>query len=60
MVLAGMVRTGAFMLGLLHLDGEAAKADAAEAVRWLRLAASYGSREAPALLGTLFNTGQYG
>lgn len=56
---AGMVRSGAFLLGLLHLDGEASKSDAGEAVRWLRLAAKYGSREAPALLGTLFNTGQY-
>ena len=58
----GMVRTGALMLGLLHLDGEAeaVKADAGEAVRWLRIAAQYGSREAPGILGTLFNTGQYG
>lgn len=48
------------MLGLLHLDGEAARADAGEAVRWLRIAARHGSREAPAVLGTLFNTGQYG
>lgn len=52
---------GAFMLGLLHLDGDATGgADPAEAVRWLRIAAESGSREAPAMLGTLFNTGQYG
>ena len=57
---AGMVCRGAHLLGLLHLDGEASRAEPAEAVKWLRIAAHHGSREAPALLGSLYNTGQYG
>ncbi|KAK9818231.1 hypothetical protein WJX72_009147 [[Myrmecia] bisecta] len=57
---ARLLSSAALLLGYLHFDGEAAKQDVAEAVRWFKVAAASGSREAENMLGTLFNTGQYG
>lgn len=49
------------LLGYIHLDGEfSVRQDLPEAVRWLKVAAKAGSREAEKVLGSLYNTGQYG
>jgi len=50
----------ALLLGFLHLDGEATKFDAAEALKWFKVALLNDCAEAERIIGTLFNTGQYG
>lgn len=50
----------ALLLGFLHLDGEATKFDAAEALKWFKVALLNDCAEAARIIGTLFNTGQYG
>lgn len=50
----------AHILGYLHLDGEGTRADTAVAIRWFRLAERCGCRDAGRVMGSLFNTGQYG
>ena len=50
----------ALLLGFLHLDGEATKFDAGEALRWFKIALLNNCAEAERIIGTLFNTGQYG
>ena len=50
----------ALLLGFLHLDGEATKFDAGEALKWFKVALLNNCAEAERIIGTLFNTGQYG
>ena len=50
----------ALLLGFLHLDGEATKFDAGEALKWFKVALLNDCAEAERIIGTLFNTGQYG
>ena len=50
----------ALLLGFLHLDGEATKFDAAEALKWFKVALLNDCPEAERIIGSLFNTGQYG
>ena len=50
----------ALLLGFLHLDGEATRFDAGEALYWLKVALLHDCVEAERIIGTLFNTGQYG
>ena len=49
----------ALLLGFLHLDGEATKFDAGEALKWFKIALLNNCTEAERIIGTLFNTGQY-
>eukprot|EP00775_Hariotina_reticulata_P007914 gene7914-8110_t len=46
-------------LGYLVFDGEGVKADRSEAVRYFRLAAGAGCKEAEQVLGWMYNTGQF-
>ena len=48
------------MLGYLHLDGEGTKRDNAAAVAHMRAASELGSSDAQTVLGSLYNTGQFG
>lgn len=49
------------VLGYLHFDGEGnCGVSRSEAVRYFKLAAQHGSKEAEEVLGWVFNTGQYG
>lgn len=50
----------ALLLGFLHLDGEATRFDAGEALKWFKVALLNNCAEAERIIGTLFNTGQYG
>ena len=50
----------ALLLGFLHLDGEATKFDAGEGLKWFKIALLHECTEAERIIGTLFNTGQYG
>lgn len=50
----------ALLLGFLHLDGEATKFNAGEALKWFKIALLHDCSEAERIIGTLFNTGQYG
>ena len=50
----------ALLLGFLHLDGEATKFNAGEALKWFKVALLNDCAEAERIIGTLFNTGQYG
>ena len=50
----------ALLLGYLAMDGEATKQDYMEAIRWFKIAAEQGVHDADMLLGTLYNTGQFG
>lgn len=47
------------VLGYLAFDGEGTRTDKQEAVRFFKLAAQAGCREAQQVLGWIFNTGQY-
>lgn len=58
--LANWLAVVALLLGLLHLDGEGSRVDVPEAMRWLKHAAMLGSAEAERVLGSLYNTGQFG
>lgn len=58
--LANWLAVVALLLGLLHLDGEGSRVDVPEALRWLKQAAQLGSAEAERVLGSLYNTGQFG
>lgn len=60
LVTGHMLSRAALHLGFLALDGEAIKLDLEAAVKWFRLAARCGSRDAELALGTLLRTGQYG
>ena len=51
--------TAAGIMGFLHLDGEGTQACNATAVKWFKVAAEHGNREADKTLGWLYNTGQY-
>lgn len=46
-------------LGYLVFDGEGVKADRSEAVKYFRLAAGAGCKEAEQVLGWMYNTGQF-
>lgn len=46
-------------MGYLAFDGEGTRTDKQEAVRFFKLAAQAGCREAQQVLGWIFNTGQY-
>ena len=50
----------ALLLGFLHLDGEATRFDSGEALRWFKVALLHDCPESERVIGTLFNTGQYG
>ncbi|GAB4822508.1 hypothetical protein N2152v2_009554 [Parachlorella kessleri] len=50
----------AHILGLLHLDGEGTKKDLLASVKWLKVAEQHGCMEAGKVLGSLYNTGQFG
>lgn len=58
--LARWLAVASLLLGLLHLDGEGSRVDVPEAMRWLKQAALLGSAEAERVLGSLYNTGQFG
>jgi TPR repeat protein len=47
------------VLGYLSFDGEGTRTDKQEAVRFFKLAAQAGCKEAQQVLGWIFNTGQY-
>lgn len=51
--------TAAGIMGFLHLDGEGTQACNVTAVKWFKVAAEHGNREADKTLGWLYNTGQY-
>ena len=51
--------TAAGIMGFLHLDGEGTQACNVTAVKWFKIAAEHGNREADKTLGWLYNTGQY-
>jgi hypothetical protein len=46
-------------LGFMVFDGEGVKADRSEAVKYFRLAATAGCKEAEQVLGWMYNTGQF-
>lgn len=48
------------VLGYLCFDGEGTRIDKLEAVKYLKLAAGAGCKEAQQVLGWIFNTGQFG
>ncbi len=50
-VILPMIARAAVVLGYLHFDGEATRADAGEACRLFKLAAACGSREGERVLG---------
>ena len=47
------------LLGYIFLDGEL-RLDLPEAVMWFKISAQQGCSEAESILGSLYNTGQYG
>jgi TPR repeat protein len=49
----------AVIIGFLHLDGEGTQPCNVTAVKWFKLAAEHGNKEADKTLGWLYNTGQY-
>jgi len=55
-----VMREGGVVLGFMTLDGEGVRQNSADAVRWFKLAATHGSREAEQVLGWVYNTGQFG
>mmetsp|Transcript_19505 Transcript_19505/g.23371 ORF Transcript_19505/g.23371 Transcript_19505/m.23371 type:complete len:267 (-) Transcript_19505:249-1049(-) len=50
----------ALMLGYMHMDGDGTRTDNAEAMKWMLVAKSCGSKDAESTLGWMYNTGQYG
>lgn len=56
----GLLAQVAHILGLLHLDGEGTKTDFGTGIKWLKLAESHGCSQAGTVVGSLYNTGQYG
>lgn len=57
---SNVLRQAGLILGYMAHDGEGAKRDPEEAVRWFRLAAEQGCQEATQVLGWIYNTGQFG
>jgi TPR repeat protein len=51
---------GGLVLGYLCFDGEGMRIDVQEAVRYFKLAAGAGNKEAQQVLGWMYNTGQFG
>jgi TPR repeat protein len=47
------------IMGFLHLDGEGCQACNTTAVKWFKVAADAGNKEASTTLGWMYNTGQY-
>lgn len=57
----GELASAGLLLGYILLDGESSmRQDLQEAVRWFKVSAKHGSKEAEKILGSLYNTGQYG
>lgn len=56
---ARVLTQAGLVLGYLAFDGEGTRTDKQEAVRFFKLAAQAGCREAQQVLGWIFNTGQY-
>ena len=54
-----ILRECTHILGILHLDGIATEQDLSTAIRWLRIAQSYGSEDAGKLLQSMFRSGMY-
>lgn len=58
---ARVLRSAGLVLGYLAFDGEGGlKVDRQEAVRYFKLAAAAGCKEAEQVLGWIYSTGQYG